>query len=146
MRAELCVAIVWLAAMSGGFAGAGAKDQAPAKRTVAPRAVCEVHGIEMQRVQVPLVMGLPDARWWDDPRMRRAERFPHSALRAFGGCCIEGDEPKTVGVFHCADCLHGAFLWEIAHRAKGNRPPPIAPPAHRAIGREVANRLALGVR
>ena len=143
MRTVALAGTLWLVMTVAVFSGSGSKGREPAADAAPPRAVCEVHGVAMKRVRVPLTMGLPAARWRDDPRMRRAERFPHSALRVFGECCIEGDEPKNVGVFHCSECLRGAFAWEAAHRVKAGRPPPVAPPAHRAMGRQVAKRLAV---
>ena len=86
-------------------------------RTIDARAgpeTCEVHGLEMMSVLVPIAYGLGVI----DPKAVREARFPYGDLRHDGGCVVGEESPWKAMVLRCPECVvarnrhDGSDVWD----------------------------------
>jgi hypothetical protein len=84
--------------------------------------ICELHGTQMVKMEVPLGYGLPP---YDPASEVARDLFPNARTLMNGGCMIDLEGPTSVDMFVCADCRKAEEEWRKANNAEritfGNR-------------------------
>ena len=69
---------------------------------------CELHGSNLEPVQVPVRYGLP---LYDDARCVADRLFPNANSYLPGGCVVDASSPRQIRGFVCIDCRKAEIAW-----------------------------------
>lgn len=72
---------------------------------------CQVHGIAMRPVSVPILYGLADIDF--EYLDARSARFPNCGDEVMGGCVVQA--PTSVTIYVCSQCNTARDAWRVAH-------------------------------
>jgi hypothetical protein len=74
--------------------------------------VCPVHKVQMKRVELRLVYGLPSPGEFEEMKVAGA-KFPHGRDYVLAGCVVQ--PAKSVAGFLCPKCVEARAKWCRAH-------------------------------
>ena len=76
--------------------------------------ICQVHGEQMTKTNVPIVYGLFClSEWGKDLQAAGTNGFPHADEEVLGGCILNA--PTRATIYVCSRCQRARRQWELAH-------------------------------
>ena len=78
--------------------------------------ICEVHGTQMTKTNVPIYYGLLMPNTNMPPYEVVQKRFPHAQDFVEGGCIVFRGQPKTSTIDSCVRCREAKNQWFAARK------------------------------